>query len=548
MQKKITGNLIDIHRRTIYGAEITVNNGYIESIKESGGTYDRFIMPGFVDSHVHIESSMATPEEFGKAIVQHGTVATLSDPHEIANVAGIAGIEAMIASAEHSPAKIFFGAPSCVPATPFESAGATLDENDVDTLLAKDNIWFLSEMMNYPGVLNNDPAVMAKINAAKKYNKPVDGHAPGLARIDAEKYAGAGISTDHETYCLQNAIDKIDAGMKIQIREGSAAKNFLELIPLLREFPDNIMFCSDDLHPDDLIKGHINLLVKKAINMGYDLFDVIRAATINPIQHYNIPVGMLKEGDPADFIITENLNDFEPTETWVNGKKIFPLIASKTEAIKNNSSISVNAFNAKPITLNDLEVEGKQGDKIRVIGAEDASLLTKEIIATAKIHDNKIIPDTDNDILKIVVHNRYSPVKPAVAFITGFGLKQGAIASSIAHDSHNIIAIGTNDQDIVAAINAIIKHQGGLCSALDNKVEYFLPLPFGGLMANLPVNEVASLFTKNNQMAKKMGSQLNNPFITASFMALLVIPQLKISDKGLFNGEQFCFSSLIFKN
>ena len=541
MKNFVKGNLIDLHQRRIYGAEVTFENGIITSISETNESYDKFIMPGFTDAHVHIESSMATPSSFGKAAITHGTIATLSDPHEIANVLGVDGIEAMIRDAEKSPVKIFFGAPSCVPATPFETSGATINADEVAALMKRDDILFLSEMMNYPGVLNGDTEVMAKIKAAQDNNKPVDGHAPGLNGDSARKYAAAGITTDHETYSIENALDKIEAGMYIQIREGSAAKNFDELIPLMREHPDMLMFCSDDLHPDDLLHGHINLLVKKALSMGYDFFDVLTVACINPVNHYRIPVGLLRAGDAADFIVVENPDRFTVLEAYSNGKRVFPFGDNGTTEA---ATIAGNNFQAKKISTSDLKVEAPDKGKIHVIGAEDGSLLTKKLVMTPTINDGFVATDISKDILKMVVINRYEEAPPAVAFINGFGLKEGAMATSVAHDSHNIIAIGVDDQDIALAVNTIVDSKGGICTVKDNKVLDQLVLPFGGLMSDKELKEIALAFKKNNDNAKNMGSSFENPFITASFMSLLVIPSLKLSDKGLFDSEQFSFLSL----
>lgn len=543
-KKIVKGNIVDIHNRKIFSGEIVIENQKIKSIKPINEVFKNFILPGFIDSHVHIESSMASPAEFGRAVIKHGTVATLSDPHEIANVLGVLGVDAMIENAKHAPIKIFFGAPSCVPATPFETSGAEINASETRTLMQRDDIYFLSEMMNYPGVLNNDQEVMLKIAAAKENNKPVDGHAPGLSGDDARKYAQAGISTDHESYDIDNALDKIEAGIKIQIREGSAAKNFDELIPLMREYPDMLMLCSDDLHPDDLMKGHIDILVRKAVNLGYDFFDVIRAAALTPVQHYNIPVGTLKINDPADFIVVDNLKDFNTLQVFIDGEEKYqagkPVAAVPPIALKNN-------FNTNKISLEELIVPGKEGDKINVIGASNGSLITTKLIKPALISNGSIVSNIDDDILKIVVKNRYKNTPPAIGFIHGFGLRNGAIASSVAHDSHNIIAIGTNDTDICEAINTLIEHHGGICCSENGEVENMLPLPFGGLMSNKSIEDTSHLFYTNSIHAKKLGSTFKNPFITCAFMALLVIPSLKISDKGLFDSAQFTFSNLIIE-
>ena len=539
--KTVEGNIIDIHNRRIFGGIVTISKGKISAVKATGKAYDHFLLPGFIDSHIHIESTICTPGEFGRAIIKHGTVATVSDPHEIANVLGTEGIEAMIEHAKYSPAKIFFGLPSCVPATPLESSGATIDAALTASLLQRHDLYFLSEMMNYPGVLAGDQEVMEKIQAAITLGKPVDGHAPGLGGQQATAYAAAGISTDHESFCIDNAWDKIQAGMHIQIREGSAAKNFYELIPLMHFAPEKLMFCCDDMHPDDLIKGHINLLVKKSIDLGYDLFDVLRAASLNPVTHYRLPVGLLRIGDPADFIIVQDLCQFHVLQTYINGKQVFKEGIAPAQIPKITLK---NRFQALLPPPEAIRIQGKKGDRIRVIGVEDGSIITQHRKLIAKTENNAYMPDTARDLLKIVVLNRYEAKPPAVGFVHGFGFKSGAIGSSVAHDSHNIIAIGTNDTDILTVIHAIIQHQGGLACAHNGKIDSILPLPFAGLMSDLPLEIIAEKFDTISRQAKKMGSTLTNPFITCSFMALLVIPALKISDKGLFDSKHFNFISL----
>ena len=545
----LNGNIVDIEGRQIFAGELSVNNGKIISIKRTGKADDslKYILPGFIDAHIHIESSMLVPAEFARLAVVHGTVATVSDPHEIANVCGAAGVKFMIENGKEVPFKFHFGAPSCVPATIFETAGASLNPDDVSSLLASGDIYYLSEMMNFPGVLTGDGEVMKKIHSAKENNKPVDGHAPGLRGDDAKKYIEAGhkgeviISTDHECFTREEALDKLKHGMKIIIREGSAAKNFEALIDLLNEYPDRIMFCSDDKHPDSLVKGHINELCKRAIAKGIDLFKVLNAACINPVKHYNMNVGLLKPGNSADFIFVKDLMNFEVEATYINGILVAEKGVSKIFAGK---SIVINNFNCDKKEIADFKffVEDFPSE-IFAIDALDGQLITNKKIVNPPIETNYYKADTANDILKIVVVNRYENAPVSKAFIKNFGLKKGAIASSVAHDSHNIISIGVDDESICKAVNLVIENKGGVScvSAEDSFEEKVLPLPIAGLMSNEDGYKVAEAYTALDHAAKLLGSHLSAPFMTLSFMALLVIPHLKLSDKGLFDGDNFSF-------
>lgn len=541
MAQTITGNIVDILNRQIYFGEITVAGKRIISIRKTEPPNNQqhsaaYILPGFIDSHVHIESSMLVPSEFAKIAVVHGTVATISDPHEIANVCGLAGVEFMIANGKTVPFKFHFGAPSCVPATIFETAGAALNAGEVDALLQKDEIKYLSEMMNFPGVLFGDEEVMKKITAAKKYNKPVDGHAPGLRGADAKIYIEAGISTDHECFTAEEALEKLQYGMKILIREGSAAKNFEALIDLLNDHPNEMMFCSDDKHPDSLVEGHINQLCARAIAKGIDVFKVLQAACINPVLHYKMEVGLLKEGDAADFILVEDLVNFNVLETYIDGalvaEKGISLIAANKSGIINQFDCAVQTPDAFTCMYN--------GEKeMLVIEALEGQLITNKLLAAPNVLNDEIVSDTGNDILKIVVLNRYKIAPVAKAFVKNFGLKQGAIASTVAHDSHNIIAVGVDDESICRAVNLVIKEQGGV-SCVSNIREIILPLPVAGLMSNEDGYKVAASYTAIDKMVKvELGSILAAPFMTLSFMALLVIPHLKLSDLGLFDGDEF---------
>ena len=539
MSFKIKGNIVKIKEKEIFFGEVTVEEGRIKSINKVSVTNPDFpfIIPGFVDAHVHIESSMLVPSEFAKLAVVHGTVATISDPHEIANVCGIEGVEYMIENNKTVPLKFNFGAPSCVPATAFETEGARVDAKAVEELLAKEEILFLSEMMNFPGVLNNDKEVFAKINSAKKHNKPVDGHAPGLMEDEAKKYIEAGISTDHECFTSEEALGKLKHGMKILIREGSAAKNFEALIDLLNDHEDEMMFCSDDKHPDNLVKGHINELCKRAVAKGIDVFKVLKAACINPVEHYRMNLGLLKEGDAADFVVIENLKDFKVKATYIDGELVAESGVSK---IKTEPAPVINNFHCSRKTAEDFKIAVADFNS-EIIEAFDGQLITKKIYSSPKEKNGFYESDVEKDILKITVIDRYHEAPVSVAFIKNFGLKKGAIASSVAHDSHNIIAVGVDDESICEAVNIVIENKGGVsvADAANASFKKILPLPVAGLMSNDDGYKVAEMYTRIDAAAKELGSQLSAPFMTLSFMALLVIPHLKLSDKGLFDGDSF---------
>ncbi|MCP4551957.1 MAG: adenine deaminase [Bacteroidetes bacterium] len=530
----ISGNIVDLISQRIFQGTITVKDDLITTIIEEPVEETQYILPGLIDAHIHIESSMLIPAEFARMAVVYGTVASVSDPHEIANVLGIDGVKYMIKNGDSVPFKFFFGAPSCVPATEFESSGAVLGVSEIEKLLALPEIKYLSEMMNFPGVIFGDKEVAAKISLAKKYNKPIDGHAPGLTGNDMIKYVKAGITTDHECFTLEEALQKINHGMKVLIREGSAAKNFEALIPLLNTHPDEIMFCSDDLHPNDLVKGHINKLIKRAIKKGYDPLTVLKCCIYNPIKHYNLEVGLLQKNDSADFIVVDSLTRFNIEQTYINGK----LVADKGKSlIETSVEIMPNHFVASPINKSDIAVTAKDG-KIKVIEALEGQLITNKFEVVPTVIKGFVVSDPMRDVLKMVVLNRYQKSKPAIGFIKNFGFKTGAIASTVAHDSHNIIAIGVDDHDIVEAINILIKQQGGI-SLVNKDEQKVLSLPVAGIMSNRDAQQVAADYEELEYGAKKLGSSFKAPFMTLSFMALLVIPALKLSDRGLFDGDKF---------
>jgi adenine deaminase len=538
---KYSGNIVDIHNKEIYPGTITILNGKIISIKPENKTFDQYILPGFIDSHVHIESSMLTPGEFARIASTHGTIASVSDAHEIANVVGLKGVQYMIDNGSKIPFKFYFSAPSCVPATHLETSGAELTLADIETLFKRDDIKYLGEMMNFPGVIHADKMVMDKLELARKYNKKIDGHAPGLMGEDLEKYVKAGISTDHESFTEEEALEKIELGMKILIREGSAVQNFDDLINIAHNHSDMCMFCSDDKHPDQLLEGHINELVKRAINAGVDLFKVLEMACINPVIHYNLDIGLLREGDDADFIVVDNLIDLNVKRTIIEGIEVAKDGEPSWHFIKPDP---INNFNTDYKSISDFAISAKS-EKIKVIEVIDQQLITKSGQYELKAVDGQLQSDTDQDILKLAVINRYNDSPPALGFVKNFGIKKGAIASSVAHDSHNIIVTGTNDQDMMEAVNRIIKYKGGITAVCkDDNINEILPLPIAGLMTDTDYETTAKNYSKLDSISKKFGSELSAPFMTLSFMGLLVIPDLKLSDLGLFDGINFKITDL----
>lgn len=535
----ISGNIVDVVNNEIYSGTIEIKDGKIQEITRNKNIYKNYILPGFIDSHIHIESSMLIPSEFARTAVTNGMVAVVADPHEIANVLGIEGVDFMISNGKQVPFKFYFGAPSCVPATTFETSGAMINASDIKELMKRNDIKFMGEVMDFPGVISGEQEIVAKIEAAKNCNKPIDGHAPGLVGEDLKKYIKAGITTDHEAYTKEEALEKIKLGMKILIREGSAAKDFDALSSLIEEYPESCMFSSDDRHPNDLVEGHIDLLVKKALALGYDKMKVLKCACVNPVKHYNLDVGLLRQGDSADFIEIDNFESFNILKTVINGLLVsdngWSLIPKAKTQLVNNFKIGLK----QPEDFIVKHIERK----INVIGAMNGLLITKKLTADPKVVNDNVVSDTENDILKITVINRYKETPPAIAFIKGFGFKKGAIASSVAHDSHNIIAVGASDEDITKAVNLIINNKGGL-SVVNDDAEIILPLPVAGLMSDEGAFVVAENYKKIENEAKKLGTCLTDPFMTLSFMTLLVIPELKLSDKGLFDAKNFEFINL----
>jgi adenine deaminase len=535
----VAGNIVDIINQRIFRGRIYVNVlGDIEKVEECDVSEDHFILPGFVDSHVHIESSMLMPAEFACGAVKHGVVATVSDPHEIANVLDVDGVKYFIENGKKSGFKFFFGAPSCVPAVDFEISGARIGPDEIKILMKNNDIWFLGEMMNFPGVVQNNPEILAKIKAAKESGKPVDGHAPKLSGEDLLKYVSAGISTDHECMDICEAEEKLAAGMKILIREGSAAKNFEALYPLINQYPSSVMLCTDDSHPDDLLEGYIDKLISRGLSKGLDFFNLMKAAVLNPVTHYKLPVGLLRPADSADFIIIDHLkHDFNILQTYISGRLVYDRVGEEVNIHRPKIEIK-NNFHAASISEKDIEILAT-GDSIHVIEVVDKELYTKNLIERATVTDGKLVSSSEKDILKIVVINRYEKnAKPSVGFIKGFGLKRGAICGTIAHDNHNIIAVGVDDASIVKAVNAVVAESGGIAVCDDESLQ-IIPLPIAGIISTKTLDEIAESYKKLQISAKDLGCVLTSPFMTLSFMALIVIPDLKICDKGLFDVTKF---------
>ena len=568
---KFTAHMLDVERYSIYPVEITVEDGIFKSIEmipdEGNVEFDveGLVVPGFIDAHIHIESSMITPAQFARIAVKHGTVGVVCDPHEIANVCGIEGVEFMIDNASLVPFNFYFGAPSCVPATEFETAGAVLDSDAVEYLLQKDEVVALAEVMNFPAVITEDLDVLRKIRLARKYKKPVDGHAPMLTGHLLDIYISRYISTDHECSTFKEAIEKKMKGMKIMVRDGSSAKdmeaifdinerrNYVRsqsrlgfiaehLLESKLESPIFDFIVSDDKHPQDLIEGHLDVSIKKAAGMGVDILKTIGLVTVNPAKHYNLPGGVIRPGAKADFVIIDNLEDFNVLKTYIDGICVYDgknvLFDAPVVEVKNT-------INASRKTAEDFEIyfDGDECE-VNVIECIDGDLLTKKATATLKCHDGKVQSDTDQDVLKISVVERYGNDNVANAFIKGFGLKKGAMASSIAHDSHNIIAVGCDCEAMARAVNEVIKNRGGLAVVSDD-FEESLPLPIAGLMSNSDAYAVAAKLEVLHDFVSGLGCELTSPFMTMAFMALLVVPSIKISDLGLFDGDEFEFMDVI---
>lgn len=532
---KLRGNLIDLFEKRIYGASIQIENGIITAMEEEELMDGPYFLPGLTDAHIHIESSMLTPSQFAPLALKHGCIATVSDPHEIANVLGLEGVEFMLEDASKVPFYFNFGAPSCVPATNFETAGATIDSKGIRKLLERDDIKYLAEMMNFPGVLQGDPEVMAKIAAAKELGKPVDGHAPGLRGEDALRYIQAGISTDHECFTFEEGLDKLKGGMKVLIREGSAARNFEALIDLIDHFPDKIMFCSDDKHPDDLLKGHLNELYLRARMKGKDMFQLLRAMCIHPHEHYGLEHGLLRAGDSADFIAIDHPDHFNIMGTWIKGERV---VETGEVNFKSPVAACPNNFSRTKLSKEDFNLTLPKG-RYPAISVLDGQIVTESFEFDHP--GGELMKSDRDDLVYIALVNRYKKAPVSLALVKNTGLKEGAFASCVAHDSHNIVVVGSDKNYLKAAANLIVKSKGGI-AAVSPTEEQLLPLPVAGIMSEKSGEEVAEAYEQIDAFVKKeLKVKLQAPFMSLSFMALLVIPKIKISDKGLFDGGSFDF-------
>ncbi len=535
---KIKGNFVDVINRSVFPAEVVIENGIVVEITRIEEVLSNYILPGFVDSHIHIESSMCIPSVLAPVLLKHGTIAAVCDPHEIANVCGVEGINFMINDANRSGYKYFFGVPSCVPTSSVESSGAIIDSTLVLELLQRDDLYFLAEMMNYPGVINNDDEVLSKLTSAKLFNKPIDGHAPGLSGDNLTKYISNGVSTDHECSTIEEAVEKINHGMKILIREGSAARNFDTLIPLIDEYYNSIMFCTDDAHPDFIVDRHINYLVKEAVRRGYDLFNVLYAACIHPILHYSLPVGYLRVGDNADFIVVDSLSCFNVNEVYSNGRKVFPLEPEKVDC----SLKLPNVFHAENVCLKDLQITNSKA-KVKLIEIIDGDLYTKSPIVDNWCDTEFITQSISNDYLKLTVVDRYKKKCISSAFVKGFGFKKLAIATSIAHDSHNVIAVGSHDELLVEVLNLVVDNKGGIAVS-DGENILSLKLDVAGLMYSGSFEELLAKYKEIQLFIDEKQSLVKAPLMTLSFLSLLVIPELKLGSNGLFDVNSFSYTSL----
>lgn len=536
-------------RREIYDGELIVTDGRISSIRQCSLPDSMepwpYLMPGFIDSHVHIESSMMLPAEFARVASEHGTIGAIADPHEIANVMGVEGVDVMIHLGRQAQFNFLFGAPSCVPSIGcnVETSGATIGSQEIAALMQRDDIAFLAEMMNFMGVLHGDSEVMAKLAAARAAGKPIDGHAPGLSLEGRRLYAQAGVSTDHECTTLEEGRDCIRAGMKVIIREGSAAKDYNQLHPLIDEYPDQVMLCTDDCHADDLVRGHINVIAARALLDGHDFWNVLQVACCNPQRHYGVNWGLLQEGDPATFIVVNNIGPYLAIQsTIIRGVEVysydqsFGSISIRRQTIADLNSYP-NHFCATLITPEDIRLDIRRGDTKHIIRATDKSLYTGHEVVEVTGDPMKDSHYPWHEVQKVVVYNRYTPsARPVIGLVRGFGIRHGAIASSVAHDSHNIVAIGSDDELIVHAINRIITMRGGqVVITSDEMIE--MALPIAGLMSPLDGHEVAYRCRLLCDMAVLTGCTLKAPFITMAFLCLPVIPELKITDRCLWDSQ-----------
>lgn len=582
VQKVITAMYLEVEFGDVYPGEIIIENGYFKEVipiacdDESllDLDYDGILIPGFIDSHIHIESSKLTPTNFAKTVLPNGTTSVIADSHEIANVLGIEGVDFMVENGKDIPFDFYFAAPSCVPATTFETSGATLTVEDIEKLLSREEFVALGEMMNFPGVISGDEEVIRKLEIAQEKAKVIDGHAPLLNGEDLDKYISYGISTDHECSNIEEAFEKKNKGMKIMVREGSSAKNMEALLKennrlnywieyeqagndvdtTLDENLSNSPFdflVSDDINAKDLLNGHLNILVKKAVEYGLSVTEAIKMVTLNPAKHYGLNSGEIAPDKIANFSLVDNLEDLNVKKVWVHGELVAEdgksLFESEDCELLNNFKLTqVNAedFNPKFEKVDNGGSLMSQSTTVNIMVATNGELITDRIAEDLFVENNVIQPNIKRDILKITVLDRYGEGNITNGFIKGFGLKKGAIASSVAHDSHNVVVVGTSSEDMAKAVNLIVENKGGVVAVSDESEEV-LPLPIAGLMSNKDSDYVAGKLQDLLDFTKELGCSLDSPFMTLSFMALLVIPSLKISDKGLFDLTEFSFVNLI---
>ncbi|MDY4521351.1 MAG: adenine deaminase [Bacteroidales bacterium] len=536
-------NYVNVISRSISTAEIKFGDTIeeINVLKKEPTDGLPYCTPGLIDAHVHIESSMLSPQRFAEMVIPHGSVGVVCDPHEIANVLGEDGVRFMIDDAHKSPLNFYFCIPSCVPSTPFETNGAVFGPIQVRNLV--DECVALAEVMNYPGVVNADPKMMEEIAIAQEAHIPVDGHAPGLMGEDLKKYVAAGVSTDHECYSLSEAKEKIALGMKVLIREGSAARNLDALQSLLKSNPYNVMACTDDAHPDDIReRGHIDKFFLRALEMGISIFDIFQILSVNPVSHYKLDCGLVQVGDKSNFLLLNSLKEFSLRSVILNGQEAYNSVQGLAYDYLPNP-LKPNNFVDRSFTDADFQLVAPSNDpKLRVIVQLKDQIVTQSLVWQSKAKAQaEVKSDIDNDIVKIAVVNRYDAQAPVVnGFIKGTGLKSGAMASSIAHDSHNVVIIGADAQSMRLAAEAIFASKGGIVVVNDNAVAGQLELPIAGLMTNDNFNVVADKYQWLIRTAQeKLGVDLSSPFMSMAFMSLLVIPSLKIGDKCLFDVDTF---------
>lgn len=536
----IKGNILNVFTDEIYPGEIKIEHGIIESIKEVNADFNDIIVPGFIDAHIHIESSMLTPSRFAEIALRHGTTSVIADPHEIANVMGMDGIDYMIDDAKKTPLKYYFTAPSCVPATKFEKSGATISPNIIDNLLSRPEFVALGEVMDYNAVISNEKSILEKIKIAKKYHKPIDGHAPLLSGKNLQKYVKHGVITDHESTTKKEVAEKKRMGMKIMIREGSESKMLEKLIYSNCDF-----IVSADLKPEDLINGHLDKCLRKAVDYGMDPYEAIKLVTINPAEHYNLNAGSISPGKSADLVFIDNLRDFTVKRVVINGNTIFKKQKLLFRANPRPIDTTLHVSLTKPEDF-DLKAQNPahKSATVNLINVSDNTIITKQSSAKLSIQKKTIIPSVFEDILKISVVDRYGGNTISNGFVKGFGIKNGAIASSVSHDSHNIIVVGTNSEYMSRATNHLIENKGGL-AAISNQAKLDVTLPIAGLMSDKPAKVVANNSAKLNELVSNMGCELSSPFTSLSFMALPVVPEVKMTTNGLFNVNTHQFIDII---